>query len=401
MMEYPAGQAPAAVVDGLLHRPPGWDKVWRAALAASAKGQALAVWVLYGDSISRGYNSVTRAGTWWRRINDVLQQRYGDGGSGFHSAEETTTYAVAPANTWADSGVTTGVWSNYNLGYGGSEIATTAVGATVTWNNCVRGRRLKVHWCRFTVGGNIDIQVSQDGGAWVTIAAALSQAGASALIATLFDMTVVAPGIDWRRNYSVKIISNLAGGALIDGVTGYNDAGVLGLNFAKTGSTVSLINQIGWSGGPAGSGFGWQTLGANQCDLFINAMGVNDRGATNYDGPNIANNWTNLWLAGIWYGRYARMQADPLRLPSALGVTPALSADVDTGTASKWIDQARKIESLCRSYGFAYINHLARLQANDQQHMAGIGVVTATDKVHPADGAGHVWMAQPIIDLIA
>ncbi len=384
--------------------PAGWGQYAAPRLAAARAGTGRASVALVGDSICRGFfASDLDAKGWGGLIAGSLRASYGDGGSGFQSCADTSTWMSgvsglssattigfyqAAGNLISTTGTWTPVTANH-LGPGGVALKTAEPTATVSAT--VRGTAAKVFWL--------------DGGAEAmggfTIRVDGNQTQATAVKPTgVYRINVASIAGLSTGTHTVVITATGATSTtqtVIIGVAGENSTGCLVNQFSRYGQTTAMINNSDalvsgtWNGG-------WNY----PADLAIFCLGANDA----HSGL-AADQWARnvrTWLAGVYdsaFGGASTGAVDGVLLLSHIG-------NYDNGS---WLyqDYVSRAAGLAESFGMMLIdlwtvgrnswNWWRSQPGGSYWANAGAPGHSGTDGIHLSD-LGHQYVSTVILNAL-
>jgi len=351
----------------------------------------------FGDSILEGYSAfpdIMNLGM-LGKLRDALQAQYGDGGTGVITANKNQESYVGLYPTISLPITRTfGTWATASGGQSGFTLDTTGNNSRITISG-VRGRRGFVGLVqKSTYTGNIEIRV--DGVLRQTIAA--GNATTRLFMGPEIDMGVGTHTVE------IKNVSN--SGMSFDYFYAYNDAGVVVDNWAVAGSSSGLINQLVHTGGAtlgqwlmahyyAGAGWWAGRSPAGITDpVWLLEHGHNDINQSVTEDTLRANLLQQL----VWMPQY-NPQSPTVPGFDALLIHMALSDNaLTTGWGARHA-YAKAIRSVADIQGLP-VYSVQRRTRGVSRWITAMGYATGTEYTHP-NPAGHAWMAQPLIDLLA
>jgi lysophospholipase L1-like esterase len=371
--------------------PEGWGRYWFAARNRAAAGTGLARIITVGGSATLGYfASNPRTKSWPGLVGAALQNSYGDGGSGFHGVNLSSTLTDAAAYAaWLTAGAAvaqSGTWNQGGSSYGpgATYLYSDVAGSSLTFK--ARGTTVRI----FTVTGSGTrpaMLYSIDGAADVSVA----QPSGTAAIQT----TTITGLSDTTHTVVVKVASGGSAGQYVSvcGVSGERASGVILHNVALAGSTsarwgteaAASLNAV-WNGGSA-----------FPVDLATYSTAPNDA-----SGNVAADTWvTNLlgWIRAVRSAGAAGTGTDIIVALPHIGT--------HEGTNNKYWEYSRLARPLADVYGFALLNYWA-LGQNSWDAWNALGYwgssttpgATGTDGVHLSD-SGFQYMADTLLPYLA
>lgn len=378
-----------------IYIPAGWGANWRAKRNAAGSGTATVA--LVGDSVGRGcYASNLDMTSWAGLLRTALQGAYGDGGSGWKGACDSSVFLTALSfnsaaiSAWATAGnlyTLTGTgWSSWTgspcgPGGGGSFnggfalLAPYSAAATATVT--VRGTTVRIY--TLASSGNDSWSYTVDGGAPVAVAN-----GASTLTVQVTTVTGLIPG-----NHAVVITPTVATAPFyLIGVAGENAAGVIWNNYSAPGSYAHV-----WDNNDSLASASWAGGSNYPADLVIWQEGINDA----HPGTDPAS-WAQATRQYLSVVRENNPAADVLFIFPSIG-------NFDNASP-KWQQYAVYVRGLAEAYGAALVD-MWTLWRNAYAYGTGLGYwgnganpgPAGTDPVHLSD-AGHQAMANAILPIL-
>lgn len=232
--------------------PAAWGEFWRPKRDAAKLGAGKATVAVVGSSAAGFYASNLAAKSWPGLIATILQNGFGDGGSGFYSsmisAQGIAGSDSAAITQWTASGgliAQSGTWSvgGHQAGPGGGYLYSSTSGSTLTFT--VRGTEISIYTLG-AGGSRSPWSYSVDGGAAVVV----TDTGTSGLAVLTKTVTGLAPG-----THTVKITHAGTASQFLSvcGVSGENASGTTVNNFGKRNATAGQYTApltAGWNGGP-------------------------------------------------------------------------------------------------------------------------------------------------------
>lgn len=388
----PTGSAFTSNTAGV-ERSYGWGTYWKSRLQGTSTGTATLACV--GDSITWGAassNLSTNTGTSYvGQLRTLLQNTYGDGGSGFISVNMAPLY-FSTAYTTAQTQVSvTGTWTVASNGGGpaNSSIYSNVPGNSVNFYY-VRGTTIAVYYAAVTASGKFTVTID---GSVAGIVNAYSTTGPVGY--TTFSVATGA--------HTVTLTNSSTGAgaySLFFGVRGTNPQGVIVDNYGFSGQTsgaaitgTSYNSPMDWSGG--------QYLPA---DMVSYALGVNDARALLGYATTADNFEQNVWT----YFDYLR-NATGYTLngipPDALFIMNHIGKW--QGAGPNYYTMSTRTRNLSFDYSGLYVNvgtmyknswNYAFLQNYWGDATQNTGV-TGNDFVHPGN-VGHLALATTLYNLI-
>jgi lysophospholipase L1-like esterase len=377
----PTGPAGSNITGYGYYIPPDWGIYYKTALASA--GSSLVNIAIVGDSISQGAwaSNITPSATatnYVGLLRNYIQDIYGDGGSGFLSCVNTSSFQSGPWSAY--NGTTAGVSVSGSWAYGGvggsggvgaNYISSTTLNNTITFT--VRGINIRVFYFENTTHGNFDITINGSFIQTVNSGAGPGPVTKSVLItdAVTTTKTVV---ITQKTNGSPVVIQ---------GVRGYNDTGVCVDNYSYGGATLALdiANPFSspfqdWSGGGL----------SGTAKLVIYVLGLNDISGSVDTYKSNFGNFMQLYKKYTTDTGLGNVDFAIVQLP--LG-------NFTSGTASTYAQLVSYTRDVANAMGWIHINLWANVvptYANGTaQSYWGIGStpgIPGNDTVHPSD-IGH------------
>lgn len=264
----------ATVASGVL-MPTGWDTQWQTALATASSTRVNVA--VIGDSVTRGYfaSSLDTLG-YVGKIRDALQATYGDGGSGFISAAADLGMIVAVPTGYAGQMKVTATGFAAAAPASGpgvaGPVASSTNGHALTFTS-VRATTIELFYLTLVGGGTFTYAI--DGGAAVPVSTNAANGTGKTTITGLSNTTHTV----------VITVTVAASGVFVSGPRGLKATGIVFDNYAMQGaSTADLIGNPTW-----GDRSAWSGGSANQADLIICNLGLNDDAANVSAATYIAN----------------------------------------------------------------------------------------------------------------
>lgn len=366
---------------GPLWVPDGWGETWWRARAQAATRQVVVG--IMGDSIGKGTDADPSElhDSWAGRMRTFLQQRYGDGGSGFVSIDLND---ITSTGAWT---VSPGFGTPSRGGPGGVSWRPTVAGNGATVTFPVKGTTLGVLFKTAPSFGTFNVSV--DGGSNQPVALN------SAVSVLSYPVTGLAEG--W---HTVRVTATTGNGEVF-GVTGRNATGIVVDNYSGGGASITNTATFGLQTATV-SGTGSPTYTTDSLaqmgtpDLFIMMLGVNDVLAAAPTQESISDNLTYL------YGRVMAQGATDATPPDiAIVIEHAGKVDTLLDSAVEYSQLAQQLRSYAQAIGAAVVD-VWGAGRRSWQHWADLGLWggSNTDTVHP-NAAGHeqYWeLIRPLVD---
>ena len=388
----PTGSAFTSNTAGV-ERSYGWGTYWKSRLQGASTGTATLACV--GDSITWGTassNLSTNTGTSWvGQLCTLLQNTYGDGGSGFISVNMNPSY-FSTAYTSAQTQVSiTGTWlTSFNSGGpANSSVYANVPGESVNFYY-VRGTAITVYYAVGTSSGNFTVTI--DGVATGPINAY----GTTGPIGyTTFQVATGA--------HTVTLTNTSTGAgaySLFFGIRGTNPRGVIVDNYGYSGQT----SGAALTGNTYGSPVDWSGGQYLPSDMVCYALGVNDARALSGYATTADNFEQNVWT-----------HLDFLRNATGYilnGIPPDVLFLVNhigkwQGAGPNYYQMSTRTRNLSFDYSGLYVN-VGTMYRNSwnyafTQNYWGDATqntgVTGNDFVHPGN-VGHLALATTLYNLI-
>lgn len=377
--------------------PVGWGSTWRTSRARAAAGTGKARVALVGDSVARGYYSSNLDSKGWAQLLRAdLQALYGDGGTGFKTALDSSTFANAKGvnasavTYYATHGyiTKTGTWALFT----GSMGPSFAYGLSTTDNTTPASATFSVRGTTVTIytkannGSNAAWSYQIDGGSVVNVSDA-----ATGNTMQVTQITGLSAG---THSVVIKYADAGTKTLYVAGVSGENSTGVVVNNHSIFGAKTSDVNLTG--DGDTTITPDWMGGYKYPADLAIWSLGLNDGGSS---------------VTGDAHIKVLRRWMQQVRDGSGLtGTTDILLVLPHAGTLDNtnylYQDYVLRQRQLAQSFGAAVIDFWA-LGRNSWNYWNGLNYwssssspgTSGTDSVHPSD-LGHAYMESVVLSLL-
>lgn len=343
---------------------PGW---LRARDEAATRPVVLGI---IGDSIGKGTDASNQFHTSWPGLlRRALQQKFGDGGSGFVTVDQAQGGVVGSTGAWTTAPA---FGQPSRGGPGGVSYRPTVAGNGATLTFPVWGSTVTL-WAKTAPSfGRVDVAI--DGGApvQVPLTAAVSVTGRA------FTGLTAGP-------HSV-VVTAASGSSEVYGVSARNATGVVVDNYSGGGNSIAGSAFSLATVTVSGTGtYTTDTLAAmGTCDALIIALGVNDTLAALSTGEALSDNLNGV-IARAWD------QGATDSTPPDIVVVVQHAGKVDTflDTALEYPQVAQQLRSIADGYGAALVDVWAAGGRSWKRWAdANYWGSSNTDTVHPND-AGH------------
>ncbi len=366
---------------------PNWGARWRAARSQLAQNELVRVVVL-GDSIAGGEVSSNWTSLGWvANLRDTLQDRYGDGGSGFITHNYRHGAGIGGAQV-----TTVGAWTDVD-NEGGilrRSIKPTVSGNGATITMPTRGTNVDLWFRTDPTFGTFHYQI--DGGSFIAVPL---NSAASILKVTVNGLTNAAHTV---------VVRATTGDGRFYGVRGRNAKGVIVENMSLT-ATLLTDMATATSGvtstDPVDNTVAARTLAAvGPADVVILSLGANDIFFDVDDTVFLSNLWNALAIVQYAVTRNGRSLAAP---PDFVIQGEHLGNYDVTSGFTLWERDAMQmygaLREAARDSGAAFVDMWGAGGNNwdywNSLNYWGVG----GDVIHPND-AGHRAYASLLIDLL-
>lgn len=363
--------------------PTGWGLDWRSAKAEAAARRVNVV--AWGDSLTHGIGSSNhRTKSWFGKLCTDLQTLYGDGGSGFTSACQSTKWTVGQTGDRVLC-IFTGTWTILYAGLNDSSCFSSTIGDTATFTG-IRGTTVRYHYMTHPTYGIVEVRI--DG----TLVDTLNTNAAQGV--AFKDYAVTA------GDHTVVITVASAVNCFVVGVSGLNATGIVPWNMGHGGRTTS--SWLRTAGFAAGQNNATGSIRDQSPDLFLCEGIVNDphTAGAGYEPATYAYNIRGTLDAAKAYDT----ATDCMIVLPHIGTWEVLDP-AGTGVY-KWQDMAARLRGLADTRGDAYVDFwtLGRASWSYWNSLGywgepGYSGASGADQVHMSD-SGNAFVADTILPLL-